>query len=251
MRYLLMTLAIAISLCLPQVSANAQTDVVEQRVRAYLDRIFAPDLDGVFVNRNGTLHRMSPPFLMAYAWPSCTDKMNSILDQFTAKTGVHVYTERDDLVGLFGGMNLKPNAIYMEFRDFDSYLNGNGHALVKHLFQQEDVDGINKSIERGFTTKYPNVFRSYDSKNARSYLLSIIPDEATSRYGCDSIVKYTLFEIVSNFYPIEISHRFDDLDFSFIRAINDPSIDANEAEGTAKEKLLGLMVRDLHEANSR
>ena len=245
MRYLLMTLAIAISLCLPQVSANAQTDVVEQRVRAYLDRIFAPDLDGVFVSRNGTLHRIPQPILMAYTWPSCTDKINGILDHFTAKTGIYIYTERDDLVGLFGGMNLKPNATYMEFRDFDDYLNGFGHAYIKRLFRPGEVVDVNEEIRNAFISNKPISYSGYDKNKAKPYIVSIIAKSATDAHDCDSIIKYSLFELISNFKPIDLSHEFDDLDFSFIRAINDSSIDANETEDTAKEKLIVLITKEL------
>ena len=245
MRHLLMTTITAISLALSPVAAKAQADDVEQRVHTYLDRMFAPNSKGIFVERSGILHRMTPPFIVAYYWPTCEDKISGILDRFEDRTGVHIYTDRDDLKGLFGGTDLKFNILYMEYPDFNTYLNRNGHAYMKRVFRREDITDINNDIKDGYENGIPTVFKGSDQKQNKSYLIEIIPTRSSQSFGCDVIVHYSLIELISNLPALSFSHEFDDLDFSFIRAINDPSIDANEAEDRAKEKLFILMTNDL------
>ena len=223
----------------------AQADDVEQQVQTYLDRIFDPSNDGVFVDRNSTLHRMTPPFLVAHAWPSCQNKINGILDDFDGQTGIHFFSDRDNLAVLFSGTDAKFSAVYLEYSDFNAYLNSGTAPYLEKLHGSSDMPRVNTYVKENLEHNVPaGIGADYSSKTKYQTVVIMTP-ETSRRFTCESIARYYLFEIITNLHPYTTIHEFDDLDFSFIRAINDPSIDANEAEDRAKEKLFILMTNDL------
>ena len=228
----------------------AQANGVEQRVRIYLNRMFAPSSEGIFVNRNGTLHRMTTPLIIAHAWPTCDESVAGILDQFEAKTSIHIDSAHNNLNGPPESARLKFSIFYMEFPDFNAYAASLAHEYMQSMGIRKDFVSVDKSIKRHFEYGSAAAFTDYSPEEMKSYLTVIMPVKASLGFGCGSLIRYSLFKTITNFNSPNIEYDLDDLDFSFIRAINDPSIDANEAEDHAKEKLFILMTNDLKGRNN-
>ena len=228
----------------------AQADDVEQRVHTYLDRTFDPSNEGVFVDRKATLHRMTQPYLAFHAWPSCQSKINGILDDFEDQTGIHIFSDRDNLATIFRGTEVKFSAIYLEYSDFNAYLNSGAATYIERLHGTSNMPGFNKYIADTIEHNVPAGIGTDYNSGTKSQIVVILPPGASRRYTCEAITRYYLFETITNLHPSTTIREFDDLDFSFIRAINDPSIDANEAEDHAKEKLFILMTNDLKGRNN-
>ena len=207
-------------------------------VEAYVDLVFSEQNEGVYRPRDGKIHKVAEPFFFVAYWPECDKTARDVTVDYKLKTGLPINYSTTEMEGdvltvfVFGINSIDELTSKTSFFDMLKSVTGRK--------KDELLEAINGNNAENFI--FGLMLNNGKRSNAALFIVK--------NYKHDTLMCKKIFPNIYQQYLTNTKISFgregiSDLDYLFVSALYDQSIQDEESEDSARSKIVTIMLNKL------
>jgi len=220
-------------------SANDK-DITKEDMENFVDLMFSERNVGVFLPRDGKVHKWIGHIKIHVFWPRCEGEIGTYVNDLKEYSNIDLsYESGPDsdgsvqilIIVVNNGMEIINNKNMYDWIITHTYKN---EENMKNMLDELDNKGL-----MGIYQTYSN-----DVDRKILFMQNILRDDWVNVHAC-GVVKSVIFDNIANRRFVKVDEHFGLLEDLYISALYDRSVLVGEDISTAKPKIVNAMIETL------